>query len=333
MRPYDNKAGAGMDTARPHSRRTRGLTAAGATVALAAATAVSAFAGTGSAATVRTTAPHASQYSASVRLHGHLVEVHVAGRWGIIPQRPAGVSQPTAKAGNLIYHGGPVAHSPKVYLDFWGSQWKSDRRGVRGYLHNFFAGLGRSNDSWSRITSQYTDSSGHGPAFAGQVLHGVWLDGNSAAPSNASSGAIGAEAVNAANHFGVHGTSIQVIVVSPHGTHPDGFPNGGFCAWHSAASSSSGAVPFTNMPYVLDAGGSCGANSVRSSLDGFSIVAGHEYAETLTDPQPASGWVDSSGAEIGDKCAWINLFTIQLSTGSFAMQPLWSNRVSGCAQS
>ncbi|MBV9379118.1 MAG: hypothetical protein JO242_00405, partial [Streptosporangiaceae bacterium] len=97
-------------------------------------------------------------------------------------------------------------------------------------------------------------------------------------------------------------------------------------------SSGAGNIPYTNMPYVLDAGSSCGANSVQGPLDGFSIVAGHEYAETLTDPEAGSGWLDAQGSEIGDKCAWQNLFVLNLSTGSFAMQPLWSNNDNGCTQ-
>jgi len=41
--------------------------------------------------------------------------------------------------------------------------------------------------------------------------------------------------------------------------------------------------------------------------------------------------VDNTGSEIGDKCAWMNLTNITLSTGTFAIQPLWSNAISGCA--
>ncbi len=48
---------------------------------------------------------------------------------------------------------------------------------------------------------------------------------------------------------------------------------------------------------------------------------------------PAGGWVNSSGAEIGDLCAWQNLSTLSLSSGSFAVQPLWSNYDSGCTLS
>jgi serine protease len=84
-----------------------------------------------------------------------------------------------------------------------------------------------------------------------------------------------------------------------------------------------------------DAGWSCGANSVNANgaFDGFSIVGGHELAEALTDPFPSSGWLDSSGAENADKCAWISLANTLLSTGSFAVQPLWSNAMPGCVLS
>jgi serine protease len=65
-------------------------------------------------------------------------------------------------------------------------------------------------------------------------------------------------------------------------------------------------------------------------FDGFSIVGGHEYAETITDPFPSTGWLDSSGAENGDKCAWISsgqgaAANISLGVNSFAVQSLWSN--------
>ena len=66
-------------------------------------------------------------------------------------------------------------------------------------------------------------------------------------------------------------------------------------------------------------------------LQGVSIVAGHEYAETITDQNPAGGWTDSTGAEDADKCAWITpgtsggSFGLTLATGTFAMQTTWAN--------
>jgi serine protease len=248
---------------------------------------------------------------------------------GNLSQRGHTAARPHVAAGPLLYGGGPVQHNPKVFLVFWGSQWNSDGNGVQSYLTNYFNGLGTSSDHWSTVTSQYTDNSGSGPAFNGSVLGGTWVDNGAAAPSSASQTDIANEADNGAAHFGVSGSEVNIFVVSPSGTSPDGFPNTGFCAWHSW----DGNVAFTNMPYVLDAGSSCGANSVQNQLDGFSIVGGHEYAETVTDPQPSSGWVAADGEENGDLCAWQNLSALSLPTGSFAVQPTWSNAAGGCATS
>ena len=93
------------------------------------------------------------------------------------------------------------------------------------------------------------------------------------------------------------------------------------------------------MPYVPDAGFSCGAyfvNFPNGALDGVTIVGGHECAETLTDQFPAGGWVDSSGAEVGDKCAWIvsgqgAATNLSLYTGTFAVQSIWANDFNGGA--
>jgi serine protease len=80
----------------------------------------------------------------------------------------------------------------------------------------------------------------------------------------------------------------------------------------------------------------CGANFAGGgTLDGVSIVAGHEFEETVTDPQPSTGWVDSSGQENGDKCAWLtsgpgHTQLINFSGTNFAVQGLWSNAISNC---
>src|SRR5258706_2749458 len=189
------------------------------------------------------------------------------------------------------------------------------------------------------------------------ALAGIWYDNSAASPSQASGSQLAAEAVRAAGHFGnttqASNRYAQYVIVSPTGTHPDGFntPGGGFCAWHDyngdttlsgggAAPSPYGDIAFTNMPYVADLGASCGANFVSTSLDGFSIVGGHEYAETITDQNPAGGWVNntgsaSTGQENGDECAWISSgqgasALVAFSTGSFAMQSTWSNDTNRC---
>jgi serine protease len=135
---------------------------------------------------------------------------------------------------------------------------------------------------------------------------------------------------------------VQYVVLSAKGLNPDNYKTGGFCAWHDwngdvGVSSSYGDIAFTNMPYVMDQGTSCGQNFVNAGSagtdDGYTIVEGHEYAETITDQNPAGGWVDLSGEETADKCAWIppkpatagSAAVLQLSTGAFAMQSVWAN--------
>jgi hypothetical protein len=53
-----------------------------------------------------------------------------------------------------------------------------------------------------------------------------------------------------------------------------------------AVASSYGDIAFTDRPSVMDAGASCGQGFVISPLDGYSIVNGHEYPETVTDQAP-----------------------------------------------
>jgi hypothetical protein len=104
------------------------------------------------------------------------------------------------------------------------------------------------------------------------------------------------------------------------------------CAYHSATSSTVGNVAYTNLPYITDAGASCGANFNGLGRNaGITIVAGHEMGETITDQFPNGGWLDSSGAENGDKCAWISsgqgaAADVPLTNGgSFPVQSLWSD--------
>jgi serine protease len=283
-----------------------------------------------------------------------------------------------ASGGNLKYGGGisgvgVTAGTPKVYLVFWGSQWgtqgtnaqgdvtlSGDPSGVAPYVQEFMKGLGTDGETWSGVMTQYCQgvsagatscpsSAAHVGYPTGGTLAGVWVDGSGAAPSQASGNQIGAEAVKAATHFGntTQNSNLytQYVIVSPTGTHPDGYntSSGQFCAWHDytgdstlsggAVSSPDGQLAFTNLPYIPDMGSSCGKDFVNGSagaLDGVSIVEGHEYAETLTDQYPAGGWIDSSGYETGDKCAWISSGQgasqdISLATGSFAVQSTWAN--------
>jgi hypothetical protein len=224
------------------------------------------------------------------------------------------------RAGNLINHGGPVQTAPKIYVDFWG--WTSDPNGEKPYLTNFLSSIG--GNSWLSTVSQYS-----GAGYTGNLLAGTWSH-SATVPKHPTDAQIQAQAVKAASHFAV-GTSVnvQIVVATPTGHSTSGFGTQ-WCAYHGAVSAHPN-ITYTNLPYMTDAGSSCGEGSVNSpgTLDGVSIVEGHEMAETITDPL-LNAWYDASGQEIGDKCAWINLQDISTSKGSFAVQPLWSNSAGGC---
>jgi len=246
------------------------------------------------------------------------------------------------RTNNLKYGGGAVQVTTKVYLVFWGSQWTSTDP-VAVYLQSFLSGLG-AGETWSRSTTQYCQHTQLGATTCssgsthiqqpGPALAGMWFDSASAAPAGTSQSQLAAEARRAASHFSPSplGANVQFVVVTPHGASPQGFGTS-YCAWHSYTTSAAvGTIAYTNLPYIPDAGAACGqdfVNTTTGALDGVSIVEGHEYAETVTDPF-INAWIDQQGAENGDKCAWINTgpgaaTDVTLSTGSYSVQSLWSN--------
>ena len=260
-------------------------------------------------------------------------------------------------ANDLYYHGGiggiGVETAPRIYLVFWGSQWNSnDPSGETSLLQNFYTGVGGS--SWLNSVVQYCQGvvtgtyfckgTGHPAGNPSHILTGVWHDNSSPSPSSPGQSQFASEAVRAAHHFGnttgSSNASVQYVIATAHRVVPQGFGTQ-YCAYHSSTSSNVGYVAYTNLPYITDAGVSCGANfNGLGPKAGVTIVSGHEMGESITDQFPNGGWLDSSHAENGDKCAWIPsghqgaAAKITLSTGTFPVQSLWSNAfnngVGGC---
>jgi serine protease len=297
-----------------------------------------------------------------------------AYRHGAVPtretqQRMRGwyASHAAAAVSNVLSFGGGIdgigvtSGTPRVYLVFYGSQWGSggDPQAAAAYLQSLFTGLGTGGELWSGTMTQYCDGTRVAkgatscPAGASHVgypgsgaLAGVWFDTAVPSPGHATPAQLAAEAVSAARHFGnstpAGNRYAQYLIVSPAGTHPDGFntPGSNFCGWHDYTASAFGDIAYANLPYVSDGGASCGENFVNEGatgvLDGFSIVGGHEYAEVLTDQNPAGGWTNAqTGGEDGDECAWIATgqgasANVSTGNGAYAMQSIWSNDTNQC---
>lgn len=294
-----------------------------------------------------------------------------------------GICPPGAAAGqpmpvNMAYFGGHVQVHPKIYLVYWGwgqagafdhstlGQPASDPDGVGLLIQHFVAAIG--GTSWAGIQTQYYQSDYNGQftniGNPAQQLAGVWHDDTNPIHDNLSPQDIAEEAARGAAYFAIKDfADANVVVATPQKYNAAGFNQGSYCAWHDfttpvAYPGVTANLSFTNMPYILNAGGSCGQDFVNPAPagdhDGVTIVLGHEIEETVTDPgaeeqagQVQNGaWFDYQSYENGDKCAWVgdglaipgSPFNMTGNDGrTYPVQALWSNQslngVGYCAQS
>ena len=268
-----------------------------------------------------------------------------AEREGKRPLRGSALKATEDNANKLQYGGGHVQSNVQVYLVFYGNQWQSDPSHLESLVPNFYNGLYGASDTWSNSATQYCQGAARGATacgYAGRIQHpsasplaGVWND-DEKAPTHPTQAQLEAEAVRAAAHFGnktrAMNRNAQYVIATAHNNNPTGFGSL-WCAWHTDTPSPYGIIAYTNLPYVPDGGWNCGAGYVNTpgEADGVTVLAGHEYVESLTDPYPDSGWVDSGTSEVADKCVWIipgqqgGGTNINLPTGTFPVQGLWSN--------
>jgi hypothetical protein len=177
-------------------------------------------------------------------------------------------------------------------------------------------------------------------------VKGKWVDATNPLPATPTQGQLEEEvrrAVNFFNNESEYPQAVYLIALPPGHGDPSFTAKGGeVCAWHSKAWNNNFIdvkfFPYITLPYMPESKG-CATNSVNQGFDfsghgifdGVSKVAGHEWAEVLTDPQ-IDAWYDDAGkeAETGDKCNTGPNANIGASGSYFAAQPLWSNNDSSC---
>jgi hypothetical protein len=287
--------------------------------------------GIASAAGLGSAAPVTSPASASAAHWAGWTSQAKAFLWPVGVHRPAMLTTPTTAAlpdqntyNNLIFHGGVVMHHPKVYLIFWGTQWKAGfRTGPNNmysqatainYETKFFANIG--GTKWAGTQTQYCDGIAAGAVTCSQqqgahyisnpshVLKGVWIDSSAAPAEIVTSGLatnlvqdpIAMEAVKASQHFHTSDLDSLFMVFVPPNTIATGYPYqgvGAYCAYHSEVTNPTGhGIRYAFMPFTPEQTGGCGGNSVNSSNDAFghgwfdsyTLAGGHEFEEAVTDP-------------------------------------------------
>jgi hypothetical protein len=237
---------------------------------------------------------------------------------------------------HVLYHNGPVAVTPKIYLIFWAYKKYGDAYHVQKLLEEYTKVMGGSG--YVNITTQYYELSGSDMVFItnpNNQFGGSWSDESpiSKSPTDAQ---VAKEAIKGVRHFGYDPNALYVVA-TPHDHTSPGFGTH-WCAYHASTTYRGEAVAYSNLPYMPDAGSNCGANIISppsdegGKVEGVTIMAGHEYAEGYTDLAPFSGWNGQVG-EIADVCAWHNMQNDPFRKKSYTSQPLLSNATGQCEHS
>lgn len=261
--------------------------------------------------------------------------------------------------GRLTFLGGGVAADAQVYIIYWGSWWKTKPgRQAESSLNGLFSGLGAT--PWARTITQYCDNYdavAPSPPLVGlqgaSELAGTHVDASHVA-SPVDDTAIQREAVKyapgeQAGHKYPIGLPIPVVV-TPKGTVDVASQSQNWlkaylgiddsCSYHGWMQQKDGEGGYFDRPYIaLDYGAILSSRfstckPAKSDLGSLSVYAGHEWAETLTDPYVGlsgeMGWYDptpKTGGEIGDVCLWSAPVT---QVNGYAMQELWSDKAGRC---
>ena len=283
---------------------------------------------------------------------------------------PAQTCNSQTGCGPLVYNGGPVMHNPEVVLVFWapsGNSYEttsSDPYAIhpsdanyRSIMEGFFGNT--SNSYWLGIAQQYNDSSG-APGTSVSV-RSVILDTNAYPCGSCGSSSNALQDSDIQNQLQTiitadstpTGTNVEYFVFLPLNVYEcatGACSFSSFCAYHSNfLDSASNEVVYALMPDVGTDMAACsvsydtaypyGPNGDQVADWELNVVS-HEFMESITDPEPSSGWVSASGWEIGDICAWVwtgppsyqDRIDFLLDGHPYYLQPEWSNSANNCQQ-
>jgi hypothetical protein len=212
----------------------------------------------------------------------------------------------------LYDYGGAILPKPRVQLIWWGTP--QELLGAVEKFHGFLKGVNGSQ--WLGVLDEYLRGDTAEVSLTGEIFD--------ATPHP--SGAIpapGARICAILEQYRMEpdpGTIYALIVATSTGKFD----------YHSTASCRGKSVPMIvlGLPPANEArAGAC--SPTLTPAERMLFAFSHELAETMTDPQPATGWTDIYGQEIADNCT--QAICAQLPTGSYSLSTLLSNATHGCA--
>jgi len=260
-------------------------------------------------------------------------------------------------ASQLTYHGGPVLHSTGVYAIFWVPPAYSLPNGYQSTVTQYYD----VTNGAKKFVSYSVVSRGSNVdtrAFPKSGCPNYVLDSKSGAKSKVclTDAQIQKEVKSViAAHNLPTGISNEYFVFTPprvancKAAKPsqsrgcfDPIQQDGYCAYHSHLTTNGHAVLYDVLPYE-DPTGVCWSGQSPNGNPADSVVntASHEQNESITDPL-GTGWYDSAGAEIGDKChltfgsaissTSTGMYNEVINGHGYWLQEVWSNRAKACVQ-
>ncbi|HJQ30594.1 MAG TPA: hypothetical protein VJ866_00365 [Pyrinomonadaceae bacterium] len=218
----------------------------------------------------------------------------------------------TGSLSPITYHNGPLIQTPTAYV-IWYGNWNqtngTDNASGQQIIRDFLSSVGGSNyykintagysaggynvsGNVTRATAEATPGYSHGTRLADADIQTIVKEA-------VSSGALPADA-----------NGVYFVLTSSDVSESSGFCSR-YCGWHTSTSSTQTSNGRLRYAFVGNAAAclrSCAAQKVgpngNAGVDAMISIIAHELEEANTDPDPRSGWADSSGAENADKCAW-----------------------------
>lgn len=234
----------------------------------------------------------------------------------------------TGKLSAITYHGGALINTPTVYI-IWYGNWNqgngSDTPAGQQIVRDFVNAIGGSpyfniNSSYSTNGYNITGGVNNGGEASDAYSRGTRLrDSDILTIVNAKI---------AASQLPYNANGVYFVLSSSDVNEQSGFCRL-YCGWHTAGNASAGHVRYSFVGNANRCLSGCAAQTIspnsNAGVDGMISVIAHELEEAVTDPDPLSGWADSSNAENADKCAWtFGHAQYQVANGSWANMTLGS---------
>jgi len=241
-----------------------------------------------------------------------------------------------ATDGPVIYYGGPLLTSVKIYAVFWGAKVNANTQTKMGA---FYTAL--TDSDYLDFLNQYST-----PTI--KIGRGTYVGSTVIKPKNVAKhlmqADVEAELLNQIDNgtLAKPDANSLYIIHFPPGIVINAFGGDSCQTWCGDHEAIKNNPKYGNIAYAMipDLGGACsfGCYADGTPLGSMTIVTSHEIAEAITDPvspgvnEPnafPAGWISAGQAEIGDLCVG-GKSTLNTTSGNYTIQNEWDNSKNNC---